>query len=85
MVKLGDKIADRISGIEGICTGRAEYLYGCKQVLLAPRGMTKDGEPRDAKWYDEDRVSVIENDAEARPASADERAGGPQSNPAPVR
>lgn len=85
MIALGDKVKDRISGREGIATGRAEYLYGCVQVLLSPLGVKKDGSPHEACWYDEDRLSLVKAHAEPAPKSAATRAGGPQSFAAPIR
>jgi hypothetical protein len=83
MVMLGDRVQDKINGFTGIAIGRAEYLFGCIQVLVAPEGLDKDGKPPDGHWLDEDRVKVVEPDAMVRPDSADERAGGPLTNPAP--
>ena len=83
MVNLGDKAKDRISGFEGIVIGKAEYLYGCRQVLVAPTKLTKDGKRPDGEWFDEERLEVVKAGAQKRPASADERAGGPLTNPAP--
>ncbi len=83
MVKLGDKAKDGISGFVGIVTGRAEYLYGCVQVLLAPMKLDKDGKVPDSLWLDEDRVAVMRPAARKRPPSVEERAGGPLTGPIP--
>ena len=80
MVKLGDRIQDTVSGATGVCIGRAEYLYGCVQVLCAPEE-TKDGAPRDSYWYDEDRVTVVKKAVLSKPGSAKVRKGGPVQNP----
>ncbi len=83
MVKLGDKARDTINGFEGIVTGRAEYLYGCVQVLVAPTTLTAEGKCPDSVWLDEGRVEVVAEEEIDRPASADERAGGPLTGPVP--
>ncbi len=83
MVNLGDKARDTINGFEGIVTGRAEYLYGCRQVLVAPTKLAADGKCPDSVWLDEGRVEVVAADEAERPASADERAGGPLTGPVP--
>jgi len=83
MAKLGAKVRDRISGFEGIVTGRAEYLWGCVQILVNP-GQVKDSQPVTSTWLDEDRCEVIaEQASELRPASADERRGGPVEDQPP--
>lgn len=66
-VKLGETYKDRISGFEGEATGVAEYLYGCRQVLLSKTG---GGEPK-GEWFDEQRVL----------ATSDAFAGGPMDSP----
>jgi hypothetical protein len=83
MVNLGDKVRDRINGFEGIVTGRAVYLYGCVQVLVAPTKLAEDGKCPDSVWFDEDRVEAMAAPGAERPASADERAGGPLMGPTP--
>jgi hypothetical protein len=79
MAKLGDRVRDPISGFVGIVTGRAEFLYGCVQLSIAPQE-TKDGRVLDTVWLDEDRVIVLETEALRPPASAATRAGGPVSS-----
>jgi len=83
MVNLGDKVKDRINGFQGIVTGRAEYLYGCVQVVISPDRLGKDGDYLEGKWVDEDRVEVVNPYAAPRPQSADVRAGGPTVGPQP--
>lgn len=90
MAKLGDRVKDRINGYTGIVTGRAEYLFGCVHVLVAPEALPTDGKHPDSTWIDEDRVIVVGAAIVAKPASAVVRAGGPGSfdagtNPLPPR
>lgn len=82
MIQLGDLAKDRISGFVGICTGRGEYLYGCVQVLLAPQEV-REGKVVESTWFDEDRCEVVKAKKMAKPATADERKGGPSINPLP--
>lgn len=82
MIQLGDLAKDRISGFVGIVTGRGEYIYGCVQILLAPREV-REGKPCDSHWFDEGRCEVVEAGVVAKPDSAAERAGGPSINPLP--
>jgi len=71
MIKLGSKVKDTISGFEGIVVGRAEYLYGCVQILVQPEGLKEDGQPVASRWMDEQRFT---EDSTAK-------AGGPQNEP----
>ena len=56
---LGDKAKDKISGMTGIITPRAEHLYGCARYWLSPQE-TKDGKPVDGYWFDEDGIDILE-------------------------
>jgi hypothetical protein len=51
-VKLGETYRDPITGLEGVATARAEYLYGCVRVVLEGTGDLKDG-----VWFDEQRLT----------------------------
>ena len=55
---LGATYRDRITGFEGVATGRCEYITGCNQVLLAPRYLN-DGRAPDPAWVDEQRVERV--------------------------
>ncbi len=59
---MGDKAKDQITGFEGVITGKAEYISGCSQVLLAP-AVNKDGEFREGQWFDLQRIEVIRTKA----------------------
>jgi hypothetical protein len=83
MVKLGDKVRDRINGFEGVVTGRADYLFGCRQVLVAPTQLGEQGKHPDSTWLDEDRVEVREEGFMPMPAGAATAAGGPLTAPTP--
>ncbi len=47
---------DKITGLQGIITGHADYITGCDQYLLQPK--VKDGEFKDARWIDEGRLKI---------------------------
>jgi hypothetical protein len=79
MVRLGDRVKDQISGLVGIATGRAEYLYGCVRVVVSPT-VEKDGKPVEGSWFDEEQLILIEAGA-LLPKSKPEPAistGGPR-------
>lgn len=81
MIQLGDKVKDRVTGFEGVITGAAEYLTGCRQVLVQPPA--KDGEFKEGRWIDDDRLELLRTQVITLNDRA--RDGGPQSNPAPTR
>ena len=56
MIELGKKGRDKITGFEGIITGRAQYLYGCDQYCLVPP--SKEGTIKESHWFDEGRIEI---------------------------
>jgi hypothetical protein len=57
MLQLGQKAKDKISGIEGILTGRASYITGCDQYLIQPECIK--GDYKEGRWVDEGRIEII--------------------------
>lgn len=55
MIELGTEARDKVSGLRGLVTARAEYLFAGPQVLLVPRE-TNNGAPLGGTWLDESRV-----------------------------
>lgn len=51
----GKKAKDKITGFSGIAIGYCQYNTGCNQILIAP-SIAKDGEFRESRWFDEQRV-----------------------------
>lgn len=58
MLKLGDNVRDVISGYQGVTTGFAHYITGCRQWLVSPRKVPSDGETF-GKWLDEVRLKAV--------------------------
>lgn len=52
---IGLTFRDRITGFQGVATGRLEYISGCNQLLLTPM-VTGEGTMRDGNWIDEQRL-----------------------------
>lgn len=57
--ELGETLRDKVSGFKGICTGRADYLTGCRQYKLQPKGLNKEKLPWNTEWFDEEQLSVL--------------------------
>lgn len=75
MIELGQKGRDKVTGFEGIITGRAQYLTGCDQYNLVPP--VKDGKLEGAQWFDEGRIGVT-GPAITAADVAGPKPGGPQ-------
>ncbi|MDI6781413.1 MAG: hypothetical protein QME49_04825 [bacterium] len=73
-IKLGMKGRDKVTGFEGIITGVADYLYGCKQIVLTP--VANDGKMSDNHWFDIGRIEVIGQGIAPEAVMAD-KPGGP--------
>lgn len=58
-LKLGQTAKDRITGIEGVVLGRAEYITGCNQVLVQPTAKKADGDVLESRWFDEQRMELV--------------------------
>lgn len=56
---LGDKVRDRVSGLEGIATARLEYLNGCTQYGVSGK-VGKDGKIPDTMYIDHTQLELIE-------------------------
>ena len=54
-IKLGDKVKDTLTDLEGTVTARTEYLYGCVQIEVQPKEL-KDGKIVEAPWIDEPQL-----------------------------
>lgn len=77
MIKLGQVGKDVVTGFQGICIGKAQYLTGCNQVYLVPQKLSKEGKRQDGEWFDDQRIQaqgekVLELDNEKSPGM-DER------------
>lgn len=71
---LGKAARDKVTGFEGIITGRAEYLYGCAQYCIVPSAV--DGKLGEGHWFDEGRIEVLGPGIAPADVSA-EKPGGP--------
>ena len=88
-IKLGQRVRDRMTGIEGIAIVRAEYLYGCTRIGVQPTEV-KDGKPVDTSHFDEPQLEVIGDDfvveaESSRPATGVPATGRHGDREAPSR
>ncbi len=59
MIKLGQKVRDKITGFEGIATSKVEYINGCIQFCIRPK-IDKDGKMVDGEYIDIAQIEAIE-------------------------
>ena len=74
MLKLGQKVKDRISGFSGVLSARSEFLNGCVRLQLTPDRL-HEGKLIEAEWFDETQVDVLEDTPAPEPKT---RPGGPR-------
>lgn len=61
---LGKEVTDSITGIKGIATARAEFLYGCVRIIVQPTKLV-DGQRAKVEAIDE--LQLLENDPATTP------------------
>jgi hypothetical protein len=59
-ILLGQRVKDKLTGFEGLVTGRAQYITGCDQLLVQP-SLNGKGEFVEARWLDEPRLDITES------------------------
>lgn len=69
MLKLGERVKDKITGFEGVAVARCEYLNGCISIQVQPTEL-KDGNMVKPAWIDETQL-----------AKSKAKVGGPQERP----
>jgi len=83
-IEMGATYRDVISGFEGVVTAKCEYMTGCDQVVLKPRGLNEDGTERKGVWFDVEQVERVGDDILVLPNAAvqqrEQRGGGPQKD-----
>lgn len=57
---LGIRARDSITKFEGVIIVRSQHLTNCNQYAILPTELDKDGKRRDAEWFDEQRIEVID-------------------------
>ncbi len=80
-IKLGDKIRDKITGLEGTAMQVSFFISGCVQIEVLPP-LDEKGELRDAVFIDESQLEVVE---ECEEEESEEQAGGGVRNHPPKR
>jgi len=61
--RMRDVLRDNISGFQGAVQGISEGITGAIHYGLAPYGLTRDGESRQWRWFDESRLEPVMEDS----------------------
>ena len=61
---------------------RTQWLHGCDRIGIEPTELDKDGKVKDAEYFDEQRVELVEAmEPKVAEASQTDAPGGPRPNP----
>jgi hypothetical protein len=74
---IGKVVRDKVTGFQGVVTGRTTWLNGCSRVIVHSQDL-HDGKPIDAQWFDEPQVEIVDVKGVKR-GSRD--TGGPKPDP----
>lgn len=88
-IKLGHKVRDRVSGLEGITTAQCIYLNGCIQFCVAPHVKEPNGDKKpDGHYVDVGQLEFVGPGvchlAKDPPSSVAEVPGGNMSDAPPT-
>ena len=59
MIKLGDKVKDKVTGFTGVATSKVEYLNGCVQFCITPKMKSKDNKMPEGTYIDQQQLEVV--------------------------
>ena len=78
-IPLGSKVRERITGFEGVATGRTTWLSGNEDYIIEPDKLDEKGQPGMVQAYEGHRLTVVKEQPVPTAASADKtKPGGPQ-------
>lgn len=81
---MGATLKDVISGFKGVVVYRVQHITGCDNYGLMPKGLDKDGNPKETKQFDENRLKPVGEEIVSLLPKKEEKAilpppkGGPQ-------
>jgi hypothetical protein len=87
--ELGLEAEDIVTGFKGIIEARIQFITGCNNYKLQPKGQAADGKLLEPALFDENRIKVIGkgvnipggNTPEKKATAQKKDKGGPQSLP----
>ena len=78
--ELGAKAKDKLTGFEGIITGRADHITGCNTYGIKAK-LGKNGKPQEAEWFDEGMITIVGKGIKPNTVTAKEDGGPLSENP----
>ena len=78
--EMGARAKDKITGFEGIITGRADHITGCNTYGLKGK-LSKNGKPQEAEWFDEGMIIITGKGIEPNSVKAKDNGGPLSENP----
>lgn len=75
VVKLGDKVKDRVTGLTGIVVARTDWLNGCIRMSVQPQEL-KDGKPVESSCFDIEELVLLKAGV-VQPKPEKKRTNGP--------
>lgn len=81
-IKLGSKVRDVITTLEGVAVLRTTYLNGCVRYGIQPVGV-KDSKIFEMEYVDVQQLEVVEEPKDSN-ASSPAETGGPGAIPKPL-
>ena len=81
-VKLGSKLRDTVTGLEGMAIAKTEWMNGCWRITLQPAEL-KDGKPVDSSAFDVEQLELAKASkvAAAKPHGGDRPDAGRAADP----
>ena len=80
MIKLGQKVKDKVTGFTGIAVAKTEYLNGCIQLLVRPK-KGKDQKYPDGVYIDIEELDVVDKGSILKTNPRKEPSGGLRQHP----
>lgn len=78
---LGQTVADKVTGYEGVVICRSQWLTGCNTYGVKSREL-KDGTPMDSVYFDELQLKLVLEKEQVDPqVEAGKKPGGPREAP----
>lgn len=78
--RLGTRVRDKVTGIEGILTARSEFLNGCVRYTFQPP-LDKEGKAPDERWVDVGQLEQVDDGIADK--IEPKKTGGPTSSRPP--
>lgn len=85
MIKLGQKVRDKVTGFTGIAISKIEFLNGCVQFCVKPKAATpKKGEAQkcpEGQYFDVEQLDVVGKSKPIKLNDRDVPSGGVRAYP----